>query len=89
MRSAIAEDVDVIGLSCHSWEYLHFVPGLIEQLQKEAADIGLVVGGSVITPKDGQSLLKMGVDAVFGPDSTSDVIIERMTAICSRRGQMD
>ena len=31
-KISIEEDVDVIGLSCHSWEYLHYVPELLNLL---------------------------------------------------------
>lgn len=87
LKSAIAEDVDVIGLSCHSWEYLHFVPELVGLLRDEAPDIGLVVGGSVITPKDATGLLEQGIDEVFGPDATKQTIIDRMNSICAQYRQ--
>jgi methylmalonyl-CoA mutase C-terminal domain/subunit len=87
LRSAIAEDVDVIGLSCHSWEYLEFIPELIELTKKEAVNIGVIAGGSVITPGDTQVLLDRGVDAVFGPDATADAIIEGVLKICEQRRQ--
>jgi methylmalonyl-CoA mutase C-terminal domain/subunit len=31
---AIKEGADVVGISCHSWEYMRLVPELIEELKK-------------------------------------------------------
>jgi methylmalonyl-CoA mutase, C-terminal domain len=33
-NKAIGQGVDVLGISCHSWEYLRLVPQLIEELKK-------------------------------------------------------
>lgn len=85
LRSALEEDVDIIGLSCHSWEYIHYMPGLIELLKKECADIPVVAGGSVITPSDAKSLAEMGVSAAFGPGASNEQIIETMTVLASRK----
>ncbi len=76
VKAAIEEDVDVIGLSCHSWEYLYFLPELIELLAAEDSPIPIVVGGSVVTPQDERQLLDQGVRAVFGPGATpKDIVI--------------
>ncbi|MFZ5632886.1 MAG: cobalamin B12-binding domain-containing protein [Bacillota bacterium] len=85
VRGAIQEDVDVIGISCHSWEYLHYTPELIELLKKEGADIALVVGGSVITPADARSLTGLGVSAVFGPGAAREDIIATIAELGSKR----
>lgn len=76
VKAGIEEAADVIGLSCHSWEYLHFMPELLDGLKQKGLAIPLVVGGSVITPGDRQKLKKMGVAAVFGPSATREEIID-------------
>ncbi len=76
VAAGIEEGVDAIGVSCHSWEYLHFMPELLELIKSCKADIPVVVGGSVITPKDEVQLKKMGVAAVFGSGSTKDEMVE-------------
>ena len=76
VKMAVEEDVDLIGLSCHSWEYLHFVPELVELLEKERITIPVVVGGSVVTEKDKESILQQGVSAAFGPMATAEEIVE-------------
>jgi len=76
VKTSMEEDVDVIGLSCHSWEYLHYMPELLELLRKNKLQTPVVVGGSVITPGDREKLKEMGVAAAFGPSSTNQEIIE-------------
>ena len=65
VNAAIDEAADIIGVSCHSWEYLNFVPDLLELLKEKSSDISVVVGGSVITAKDKERLLSIGVAGVF------------------------
>jgi len=76
VAAGIEEGVDVIGVSCHSWEYLYFMPELLDLIQAYKADIPVVVGGSVITSKDEVQLREMGVAAVFGSGSTKDEMVE-------------
>ena len=85
VQTGIQEDVDVIGLSCHSWEYLYYVPELLELMRQKAAKIPVVVGGSVITPGDGERLASMGVAASFGPSSSDKDIIETIKNIVPNR----
>lgn len=86
VKTSMEEDVDVIGISCHSWEYLHYMPVLLGLLKEKGLDIPVVVGGSVITPRDGAALSRQGVAAVFGPSSTPGEIIETIRRI-SRAGE--
>lgn len=84
VRTGLQEDVDVIGLSCHSWEYLHYIHDLMNLLKEQDADIPVVLGGSVITPKDAGALKEIGVAGVFGPGSAKDEIvgaIEELAAV--------
>ena len=85
VKTSMEEDVDVIGLSCHSWEYLHYMPELLELLKENRLEIPVVVGGSVITPGDGEKLREMGVAASFGPSSKNEEIIETIRQIRQRR----
>lgn len=66
VKTAIEEDADIIGISSHSWEYLYYTPELLELLKKNDLDIPVIIGGSVITEEDSESLLNQGVAAVFG-----------------------
>lgn len=84
VKAGIEEDVDLIGLSCHSWEYLHYLPELIELLHKNKLGIPVVVGGSVITPRDGKTLIEMGIAAAFGPHATNVEIIECIKGLAAK-----
>ena len=81
LRVVIDEDAEVIGISCHSWEYLHFVPELMDRIASRALDGAVVLGGSVITPGDVQAMRKAGVAAVFGPDASADQMIGEIRTI--------
>ena len=76
VKVCLEEDVDVIGLSCHSWEYLYYLPELMTLMKEKSLDIPVVVGGSVITPGDSKKLAEMGIAAVFGPGAADEEIIE-------------
>jgi methylmalonyl-CoA mutase C-terminal domain/subunit len=60
IRAALHEDADVIGVSCHSWEYLEYVPELMTMLRSEAVDVDVVLGGSVITAGDAETMRQAG-----------------------------
>lgn len=89
VRTGIEEDVDLIGLSCHSWEYLHYLPELLRMLKEKAIAIPVILGGSVITPGDRKKVQAMGAAAAFGPSATNEEIVESVRRIVSekRRGR--
>ena len=60
IRVALHEDADVIGVSCHSWEYLEYIPELMTMLRSEAIDVDVVLGGSVITVGDAETMRQAG-----------------------------
>jgi methylmalonyl-CoA mutase C-terminal domain/subunit len=81
LQMTLEEGADVIGLSCHSWEYLYYVPELLGLLKEKNLSVPIVVGGSVITPGDADVLTGKGVAAVFGPSAEADEIIETVKRI--------
>ena len=84
VKAALEEDADVIGLSTHSWEYLDYMDELLELLRQERADIPVVLGGSVITPADGELMLRKGVAAVLDSRSTPQGMIDAITRLAAR-----
>ena len=84
IRTCVEEDIDIVGLSCHSWEYLYYVPELIELMRKANLDIPIAVGGSVITGGDEQTLKSMGVAASFGPGSSEEGIVESIQSLACK-----
>jgi len=88
VQAALQEDVDVIGLSFHSWEHIYYLPELMSLLDKKQVAIPLIVGGSIITRADEGGLKKMGIAAVFGPSATQQRIVDSITALAGEyRGQ--
>jgi len=85
VKTCLEEDVDVIGVSCHSWEHLFYVPEIIELLRQRGVTIPVVVGGSVITPGDRKKLVEMGAAQAFGPGATEREIVEAIRAIAGGR----
>ena len=57
------------------------MPELLELIASNAAEIPVVVGGSVITPKDEIELKRMGVAGVFGAGSTREEMIESIHSL--------
>ena len=65
--AAIAEDVDIVGLSVLSGSHLRIVPDVLRLLADAGApDLPVVVGG-IIPEADAEALLRQGVKAVFTP----------------------
>ncbi len=85
VRAAIDEDADVIGISTHSWEYIEYLPELMNALSKAHCDAAVVLGGSVITASDRDQLLEMGVAAIFGAGSASQDIVAALRTLGATR----
>ena len=75
VNTALQEDVDIIGISAHSWEYLHFLDDIFAGLNEIELDIPVIVGGSVVTDGDKEDIKSKGVAAAFGPTDRPDDII--------------
>jgi methylmalonyl-CoA mutase, C-terminal domain len=73
--AAVEESANVVGISCHSWEYIHYLDDLLRALERGGERIPLMIGGSVISPSDKARLLEKGVSAVFGAGASSDDIV--------------
>ena len=85
---AVAEDADVVGISCHSWEYMTLVPQLVAELRKLGSDMPVIIGGSVITPDDAEKMRAAGVSAVFSTAMDGEKVIECVRQLSmSRRKQ--
>ena len=66
-KSAVENDVHIIGVSSLAAGHLNIVPELLKELKLlEREDIMIIIGG-VIPKKDYDVLFKMGVAAIFGP----------------------
>lgn len=76
-RTAVQEDVDIVGLSLLSGAHNSLFPKLLEALKVHGGEDIPVFGGGVIPDSDIPFLKSVGVKAVFTPGSTvQDVILE-------------
>jgi methylmalonyl-CoA mutase C-terminal domain/subunit len=83
--AALEEGVDVIGLSCHSWEYLYYLDELFELLKQHELDTPVVVGGSVLSQADENEIQAKGVSATFGPGANPDEIVKQIRDLAEAR----
>ena len=76
VEAALQEDVDVVGLSILSGAHMTLLPRVTQALDAAGLADCVVVAGGII-PVDDAEILKTthGVDAVFGPGTTTDEII--------------
>jgi methylmalonyl-CoA mutase C-terminal domain/subunit len=74
-KAALEEGAEVVGLSCHSWEYLHYLDPLFAALREHDLDVPVVVGGSVVTAADARAIRARGVAAAFGPTAEGMEIV--------------
>src|SRR4029450_6306789 len=65
-KSAVEEDVDVVGLSILSESHRDLVPRVVELLRTDEADIPVVVGG-IIPAADAAAMREAGVDGIYPP----------------------
>jgi methylmalonyl-CoA mutase C-terminal domain/subunit len=81
LKTALEEDVDIIGLSCHSWEFLYYISDLVQLLKDHHAKIPIIIGGSLLTDKDIKLLLEKGAAAAFGASTPAEEIIREIKSI--------
>jgi methylmalonyl-CoA mutase C-terminal domain/subunit len=73
-ETAIQEDADAVGLSCHSGAHMTLFPRVVEQLRERGAGEILVFGGGIIPIDDIPKLESAGIEKIFTPGaSTVDI----------------
>lgn len=84
-RSAIDEDVDVVGLSILSGAHLALFPRIFAQLHEAGLDDILVVAGGTIPSEDVDKLKQLGVAEVFGPGTPMESAVRFIREHAPRR----
>jgi methylmalonyl-CoA mutase C-terminal domain/subunit len=84
VEAAVQEGVDVIGLSCHSWEYLHYLDELMEKMRARGLAVPVVLGGSVLTQGDAALVREKGVAATFGPGADPQEIVAAIRRLATQ-----
>jgi methylmalonyl-CoA mutase, C-terminal domain len=75
VTAALQEDVDALLLSILSGAHNHLFPRITQLLREKGAENILVIGGGVIPQDDIPGLQQAGVREVFGPGTSTEVIV--------------
>lgn len=76
VKTALQEDVDVIGLSTLSGNHMILAPEVVRILREEGMDGTTVILGGTIPPDDIPELKSAGIAEVFGPGTPLKKIID-------------
>ncbi len=76
VTAAIQEDVDLVGLSCHSNAHMHLFTEVVKQLREKGAGDITVIGGGIIPGEDIAGLKEAGTKEVFLPGTPLEKIIK-------------
>jgi methylmalonyl-CoA mutase C-terminal domain/subunit len=75
VRTALDEDVQVVGLSILSGAHLRLLPEVVRGLEAEGLKDVLVIAGGIIPEADARILREAGVAAVFPPGAPISEIV--------------
>ncbi|NOQ39279.1 MAG: methylmalonyl-CoA mutase [Anaerolineales bacterium] len=81
-EAALQEDVQVVGLSILSGAHMTLVPKVIKMLQKQGLNNVKLFLGGIIPDEDKLELTKLGVDGIFGPGTSTQLIVEDIRKAC-------
>src|SRR6266576_4202519 len=74
-ETAIQEDADAVGLSCHSGAHMTLFPKVVQLLRQQGASDVLVFGGGIIPREDIPKLEEAGIEKIFTPGApTTDIV---------------
>jgi len=76
VEAALQEDADVVGLSSLSGVHNYFFPKVVDLLKEKKLSNVLVVGGGIIPLEDIPELKKAGISEIFGPGTSTEVIVD-------------
>ena len=87
VSSALQEDVDMIGLSFLGGSHRHHTAKITTLMKANGMDNVVLVAGGIIPELDYDYLKSLGVDAVFGPGSDTQVITKTILDILEKKGK--
>ncbi len=75
VKTAMQEDVEVVGLSLLSGAHMTLFVDVADMLKEKKMDDVLIVGGGIIPKEDVPKLRKAGIAGVFGPGTHVEEIV--------------
>jgi methylmalonyl-CoA mutase C-terminal domain/subunit len=74
-ETAIQEDADGVGLSCHSGAHMTLFPRVVKLLREKGAGDVVVFGGGIIPKDDIPKLQAEGIERIFTPGASTGEIV--------------
>lgn len=74
-ETAIQEDADAVGLSCHSGAHMTLFPRVVSLLREHGAGDVVVFGGGIVPKEDVPKLAEAGIERIFTPGATTGEIV--------------
>jgi len=75
-ETAVQEDADAVGLSCHSGAHMTLFPKVVKELRERGATDVLVFGGGIVPTSDIPQLEAEGIERIFTPGAnTGDIAV--------------
>jgi methylmalonyl-CoA mutase C-terminal domain/subunit len=84
-ETAIQEDADAVGLSCHSGAHMTLFPRVVQLLRDQGADDVVIFGGGIIPKDDIPKLKERGVEEIFTPGAPTASIVEWLRARLAKK----
>jgi methylmalonyl-CoA mutase C-terminal domain/subunit len=84
-ETAIQEDADAVGLSCHSGAHMTLFPRVVQLLRDQGADDVVIFGGGIIPKDDIPKLKERGIEEIFTPGAPTASIIEWLRARLAKK----
>ncbi len=75
-ETAIQEDADAVGLSCHSGAHMTLFPRVVQLLKEQGAGDVLLFAGGIIPREDIPKLKEIGVQEIFTPGTPTTAIVD-------------
>ncbi len=76
LQTCVQEDADVLCLSSLSGAHDYLFPKVAELFKEKGVDDVLILGGGIIPEEDVPKLKQSGIEAIFGPGTRTDDIVE-------------
>jgi methylmalonyl-CoA mutase C-terminal domain/subunit len=86
VEAAVSEDVDAVGVSSLSGAHMALFPRIAELLRESGATDVLLFCGGVIPDEDRPELEKQGYRGIFGPDTSTQTIVDFVRKHARPRG---
>jgi methylmalonyl-CoA mutase C-terminal domain/subunit len=84
-ETAIQEDADAIGLSCHSGAHMTLFPRVVQLLRDQGAGEVLIFGGGIIPKEDIPKLRERGIEQIFTPGTPTSAIVDWLRSRLARK----